>query len=230
MNAGGAYGAGKAGQAFDPLTFFRRPAIILRCLAVLFAIIVFGCLTSEGYLEDKCIMNESGACGFAILIGVLAFLGGLALLALEAKFESISSIKIRRRAVIGDLGFTAGWAFFWFVAFCYMVNQWGKTTEEPEEGEPKDYGRTNANAAITFAFFSVFVWAGCAYFTYLRYRQGAANAFAPSGLDGDLGGPGGLGGMPRGGGGYASYPGAPDDHYQEAPGAGGQQGFQSPAY
>lgn len=78
MNTGGAYGAGKAGGAFDPLTFIRRPQVILRIVSILFAIIVFSCIASEGYLDDKCIINDSGACGWTVGVGVLAFLGNAA--------------------------------------------------------------------------------------------------------------------------------------------------------
>lgn len=39
MNAGGAYGGGKAGAAFDPVTFVQRPQVILRAL----------CWVSNGY-------------------------------------------------------------------------------------------------------------------------------------------------------------------------------------
>lgn len=33
MEAGGAYGGGKAGAAFDPITFVQRPQVILRALS-----------------------------------------------------------------------------------------------------------------------------------------------------------------------------------------------------
>ena len=145
----------------------------------------------------------------------------MGLLALEARFEQISSVKIRRRAVLADLGFTAAWAFCWFIGFCYMANQWSKTEEDSTIA---GYGETNAQAAVAFSFFSIPVWLALAYLSYLRYQQGVANAFNP-GFESDA-----AGGMPRGG--YSSYPGAPDDHYQEAPFAspGQNQGFQSPAY
>lgn len=32
MNAGGAYGGGKAGGAFDPLTFAMKPQVVIRAL------------------------------------------------------------------------------------------------------------------------------------------------------------------------------------------------------
>lgn len=33
MSSGGAYGAGKAGVAFDPLVFFQRPQVIIRIIS-----------------------------------------------------------------------------------------------------------------------------------------------------------------------------------------------------
>ena len=39
--AGGAYGAGKAGGDFDPVTFIKKPVTILRILSWVFAIVVF---------------------------------------------------------------------------------------------------------------------------------------------------------------------------------------------
>lgn len=32
INAGGAYGGGKAGGAFDPLTFAMKPQVVIRAL------------------------------------------------------------------------------------------------------------------------------------------------------------------------------------------------------
>lgn len=32
MNAGGAYGGGKAGGAFDPLSFVMKPQVVIRAL------------------------------------------------------------------------------------------------------------------------------------------------------------------------------------------------------
>ncbi|KAJ8345759.1 hypothetical protein SKAU_G00299520 [Synaphobranchus kaupii] len=48
---GMAYGAGKAGGAFDPLTFFRQPQTILRIVSWLFAIVIFGSIANEGYVN-----------------------------------------------------------------------------------------------------------------------------------------------------------------------------------
>ena len=38
---GGAYGAGKAGGDFDPVTFIKKPVTILRICSWVFAIVVF---------------------------------------------------------------------------------------------------------------------------------------------------------------------------------------------
>ena len=38
---GGAFGAGKAGVDFDPLTFIKKPVTILRILSWVFSIVVF---------------------------------------------------------------------------------------------------------------------------------------------------------------------------------------------
>ncbi|XP_017473496.1 PREDICTED: uncharacterized protein LOC108364356 [Rhagoletis zephyria] len=39
MNAGGAYGGGKAGGAFDPLTFAMKPQVVIRALCWVLEII-----------------------------------------------------------------------------------------------------------------------------------------------------------------------------------------------
>jgi hypothetical protein len=67
-------------------------------------VIVFGCIASEdNYKDGKCPMNESGACGFGISIGVFAFLACIAFLIIDARFDSFSNVKTRKRAVIADM-------------------------------------------------------------------------------------------------------------------------------
>ncbi|CAH0563800.1 unnamed protein product [Brassicogethes aeneus] len=227
MEAQGAYGGGKAGGAFDPISFVQRPQVILRAVCWLFSIIVFGCISSQGWLYDeaskknKCLYNgDSNACNYGVGISVIAFLASMGFIAGEYLFEQMSSVKTRKHYVLGDLGFSGAWAFLYFVGFWYLTNQWGKSTSPANE-----YGVNNVQAAIAFSFFSIFTWAGCAFFAFQRFKQGADSAFATN-YEADSG-------MPTS---FPSYPGGPesDQHYQEPPfSAGPQRGpteFQAPAY
>ncbi|KAL7640274.1 UNVERIFIED_CONTAM: hypothetical protein RMT77_009688 [Armadillidium vulgare] len=206
----GAYGGGKAGAAFDPITFVQRPQVILRAACWLFSVIVFGCISSQGWQKDPvtnkevCLYNKDGnACNYGVGISVIAFLASIGFIVGEYLFEQMPSIKTRKHYVLGDLGFSGFWAFLFFVGFCYLTNQWNKT-EEIAGG----IGVNNMQAAIAFSFFSIFTWAALAYLAFLRYKQGAEQAFAPS-----------YEAEPGNEGGYSSYPDAvdPDGGYSQPP-------------
>uniref|UniRef100_G1LWH3 Synaptogyrin 1 n=1 Tax=Ailuropoda melanoleuca TaxID=9646 RepID=G1LWH3_AILME len=159
---GGAYGAGKAGGAFDPHTLVRQPHTILRVVSWVFSIVVFGSIVNEGYLnsnsggEQLCIYNHNpSACSYGVAVGVLAFLTCLLYLALDVYFPQISSVKDRKKAVLSDIGVSAFWAFLWFVGFCFLANQW--QVSKPKDN-PMNEGTDAARAAITFSFFSIFTW------------------------------------------------------------------------
>lgn len=88
-------------------------SLVLYFLLQLFAIIVFGCISSQGYKynpkEDKevCLYNEdNNACNYGVGIGVIAFLASIAFLVGEFMFEQMSSVKTRKHYVLGDLGFS----------------------------------------------------------------------------------------------------------------------------
>lgn len=75
----------------------------------LFAIIVFGCISSKGYIlkdgKEVCLYNEdTNACNYGVGIGVLAFLASIGFLAGEYLFEQMSSVKTRKHFVLIDLG------------------------------------------------------------------------------------------------------------------------------
>ena len=119
----------------------------------LFAIIVFGCISSTGwfFLHDKqkevCIMNEdSSACHFATFVVIIGFLVG------EWFFEQMSSIKSRKHYVILDMAFSGLWALFYAIAFIYMANSWRKADQMFA------IFQANIIGAIIFAFLSVFCW------------------------------------------------------------------------
>nr|XP_025138263.1 LOW QUALITY PROTEIN: synaptogyrin-1 [Bubalus bubalis] len=199
---GGAYGAGKAGGAFDPYTLVRQPHTILRVVSWVFSIVVFGSIVNEGYLnspsesKEFCIYNRNpNACGYGVTVGVLAFLTCLLYLALDVYFPQISSVKDRKKAVLSDIGSLgwgnrvagcckgtdlgsqgwqqAFWAFLWFVGFCFLANQW--QVSEPKDN-PLNEGTDAARAAIAFSFFSIFTWAGQAVLAFQRYQIGADSA------------------------------------------------------
>ncbi|GJQ80921.1 hypothetical protein Trydic_g4738 [Trypoxylus dichotomus] len=228
MEGIGAYGGGKAGGAFDPVAFVRRPQVILRAVCWLFSIIVFGCISSQGWWynpttkTEECLYNgDSNACNYGVGISVIAFLASMGFLAGEYLFEQMSSVKTRKHYVLGDLGFSGFWSFLYFVGFWYLTSKWGKAT-----APPSGYGVNNVRAAIAFSFFSIFTWAGCAFFAFQRFRQGADAAFATN-YEADTT-------LPTS---YPTYPGAPDgdQQYQEPPFSSGinQRGpadFQAPAY
>lgn len=83
--------------------------------------IVFASISTEAsYKQGTCPMNNDGtACGYGILIGVIGFLGCIAFLILDARFENFSSIKIRKRVVVADMVFSCncGQIFFFFLKF-----------------------------------------------------------------------------------------------------------------
>lgn len=175
-----AYGAGKAGGAFDPLAFFQQPQTILRIVSWIFSIVILGCIANEGYVnrpdevEEYCIFNRNqNACNYGVAMGSLAFLSCAAFLALDVYFPQISGVKDRKKAVLADIGLSAFWSFIWFVGFCFLTNQW--QVANPEDNPLKE-GADAARAAITFSFFSIFTWAGLAFLGFQRYKLGASSS------------------------------------------------------
>ncbi|XP_062874649.1 synaptogyrin-1a isoform X1 [Trichomycterus rosablanca] len=175
-----AYGAGKAGGAFDPLSFIQQPQTVLRLVSWVFSIVIFGCIANEGYVnppneqEEYCIFNQNqNACNYGVTMGSLTFLTCIAFLALDAYFPQISGIKDRKKVVIADIGVSGFWSFIWFVGFCFLANQWqvAKT-----EDNPLNEGADAARAAITFSFFSIFTWAGQAFLAFQRYKLGTSSS------------------------------------------------------
>uniref|UniRef100_A0A3P8PVS4 MARVEL domain-containing protein n=1 Tax=Astatotilapia calliptera TaxID=8154 RepID=A0A3P8PVS4_ASTCA len=157
-----AYGAGKAGGAFDPATFIRQPQTVVRILCWLFSIVILGCVANEGYVnrpeevDPYCIFNRNqNACNYGITMGTLGFLCSAAFLALDVYFPQISGVKDRKKAVMADIVVSALWAFIWFVGFCFLANQWQVSKKEDN---PLNEGADAARATIVFSFFSIFTW------------------------------------------------------------------------
>lgn len=92
----------------------RQALSATRCPQV-FSIAVFGPIVNEGYVnsdsgpELRCVFNgNTGACRFGVALGLGAFLACAAFLLLDVRFQQISSVRDRRRAVLLDLGFSGG--------------------------------------------------------------------------------------------------------------------------
>ncbi|XP_068110901.1 synaptogyrin-1 [Hyperolius riggenbachi] len=147
---GGAYGAGKAGGAFDPQTFIRQPHTVLRMVS--WAL----------WLK---VLQATGSLPFPV-----RFVFDLGLVHTDGRRrcrpEAASSC---------DVSFVGGglWAFFWFVGFCFLANQWQVTKMEQSL---LNEGADAARAAIAFSFFSIFTWAGQAVLAYQRYTLGSDSA------------------------------------------------------
>ncbi|NXG09711.1 SNG3 protein, partial [Sakesphorus luctuosus] len=173
---GASFGAGRAGGAIDPVDFVKQPQTLLRVTTWIFSIVVFGSIVNECYVNKdsrdptlRCIFNENeSACSYGIAVGIIAFFGCLFFCILDLYFQQISSVKDRKRAVLLDLGFSGFLAFLWFVAFCFLANQWQRTTLTPGFAQGADAAR----AAITFSFFSIIVWVVLALRALQRYRLG----------------------------------------------------------
>lgn len=78
----------------------------------MFAIIVFGCISSQGWRpvdekKDVCLYNgDANACNYGVGIGVIAFLASMVFIVGEYLFEQMSSVKTRKHYVLADLGFS----------------------------------------------------------------------------------------------------------------------------
>lgn len=93
----------------------------------LFAIIVFGCISSQGWNvqegsnKDVCIYNQdSNACNYGVAIGVIAFLASMGFIVGEYFFEQMSSVKTRKHYVLGDLGFSGIFIYIIISKYIYI--------------------------------------------------------------------------------------------------------------
>eukprot|EP00054_Salpingoeca_dolichothecata_P011190 m.62207 g.62207 ORF g.62207 m.62207 type:complete len:197 (-) comp19345_c0_seq1:304-894(-) len=150
----------------NPTAFFLHPASILRFLEILCAIIVFGALAANGSSRGHSVYNDKDEpLHFAIGVGVSAFLVALGLLIARGVTElHPPSAPHHKKVVITGLALSAFWAFLWFVAFCWLANQWSKTKGKG------DFNKKYVNAAqsaIAFSFFSVIFWGGSVFYGVL---------------------------------------------------------------
>ncbi|XP_015446432.1 synaptogyrin-3 [Pteropus alecto] len=166
----------RASPTHTSFRLLRRELALPRSpVATVFSIAVFGPIVNEGYVnsdsgpELRCVFNgNTGACRFGVALGLGAFLACAAFLLLDVRFQQISSVRDRRRAVLLDLGFSGLWSFLWFVGFCFLTNQWQRTAPGPGTKQAGDAAR----AAIAFSFFSIFSWVALTVKALQRFRLG----------------------------------------------------------
>ncbi|KRX79525.1 Synaptogyrin-2 [Trichinella sp. T6] len=199
---GRAYGAGMAGSEINWRKAIQNPRCILRAVCMLFAIIVFGSISSRAWYKNPggdviCLFGESnfscalgnglGIWSFLMCIGMIVsgkifnpFIKNLNYFLLDIMFENISAISTRKRVVVGDLASSGIMTFLWFIAFCTLANKWSsmKLTDAMK------VAASPCEAAIAFSFFSTISWvnlvAGLAFLGWKRYKEGAESAFAPT--------------------------------------------------
>ncbi|XP_027872961.1 synaptogyrin-2b [Xiphophorus couchianus] len=179
-----AYGVALAGVGFDFYKFVRQPQTIVRVLSWVFALVVFACITTEGYVnppsssQAKCIFNQSDStCQYAVGVGVIAFLACVAFLMLDVYVPFMSNAQDRKYAVMADLGFSGVWTFLWLVCFCLLASQWSRTHDV--RAIPEDAAR----ATIAFSFFSIATWGILTYFALGRFRRGVDDVSIPTYTD-----------------------------------------------
>uniref|UniRef100_A0A8K9Y3B8 Synaptogyrin 3a n=1 Tax=Oncorhynchus mykiss TaxID=8022 RepID=A0A8K9Y3B8_ONCMY len=157
----GSFGAGLAGAAFDPVSFIKQPTTILRVLSWVFSLVVFASIVNEGYVNLgserlHCVFNKNAdACNYGVFCGLVGLLLCSFFFLLDVKFQQISSIKDRKKAVMLEVGVSGFWTFLWFVSFCFLANQWSRTAPEDL---PLNQGADAARASIAFSFFSILTW------------------------------------------------------------------------
>ena len=73
-------------------------------LLQIFAIVVFGCIATN-VNNHSCPYVSPGACGYGTAVGIVAFMGLVAFVVLDALFESIINLDNRRYVVISEISF-----------------------------------------------------------------------------------------------------------------------------
>ncbi|XP_065826426.1 synaptogyrin-2-like [Oscarella lobularis] len=163
-------------MAFDLLEYIKTPRVILRLFAILFAVIVFGCISDGVTTGSYAILNtcafdhDDNACRFGIAVGVLAFVDGLVFLVVYAlvqgRDEATSFVKY---AAIADFVVSIVWSFTWLVCFCYLADRWRTTAGRWTHLTA--HVQNNAQAALAFSFFSIGVWVALEILAFLRWRK-----------------------------------------------------------
>ncbi|XP_020859318.1 synaptogyrin-4 [Phascolarctos cinereus] len=157
----------------EVVQFVKKPKTVSRIFAGVFSLIVFATLLTDGYQnltsssQLHCVLNDNRvACSFAVVTGLLAFLGCLLFLTLDSLAARITSTRLKTTVLLLDFSLSVIWVGVWFVGFCFLANQW-------QRSPPHHYllGNSSAKAAIAFSFFSIPVWMALAYLALQDLRS-----------------------------------------------------------
>ncbi|KFV61361.1 Synaptogyrin-3 [Dryobates pubescens] len=223
---GASFGAGRAGGAIDPVDFVKQPQTILRVTTWVRngrsrpgnggAGLGTGCAVGSARCKVRCL------CSMQLLLQGAVSVARCSARAVPGRCATPVSAGVGRGSP--ELSSLAGFlSFLWFVAFCFLANQWQRTTMSRGAWQGADAAR----AAITFSFFSIIVWVALALKALQRYRLGTdMSLFATEQLAADAGVP------------YPGYPGGSGvestDTYQSPPFTDtlepNPKGYQVPAY
>ena len=157
--------------------YLYKVEIYVRFIAILFSIIVFGCIADKAYEPGWCVMNTSAACDYGIVVGVIALLSNVIIILIDLSMELVIHITLYRIMAALTLAFNLLWGFNWFVVFCFMANQWSLSPkhlyyEHFKQGVPIV---NNVQAAITFSLFSFLLYLVIVVLGVMRLLRGPGN-------------------------------------------------------
>ena len=165
-------------------TILLKFEIYLRLIAILFAIIVFSCISDKSFYElpvddvltTVCLYDyEIGACNYGISIGVITFLSNFLLICIDVGMELVSIRQIIYRIIaLTMLLFNITLGFNWFVLYSLLTNHWNHFPSDSVELLPPQY-IDGTQTAIAFSFFSIFLYIGIDLLGILRVIRGSGN-------------------------------------------------------
>ncbi|KAI0215259.1 Synaptogyrin [Lamellibrachia satsuma] len=163
---GGAYVAGMVTDHFDCSSYIKKPQVKLRSIGLVFSVIVLTLILC-GLDGTQCVLHEFAGYFFYISVDVIALLGLVGFLVLDALFDNISSVQRRKYVVIADMAFSGFWTVMWFACFCYLTDN---VFTGYVEGDA-------VHAGIAFSFFSIPAFAGLTYMAVMKARKEVGGVF-----------------------------------------------------
>ncbi|KAL5473561.1 hypothetical protein EMCRGX_G028054 [Ephydatia muelleri] len=161
---------GKTSQHSVLRNILVSPPIYLRFVSIVFAILVFGCVSDQVHDTGSCLYGRAlnrnsgniDCCNFATAVGVIGFLLSILFLLKEflvAVLDFSQYTKFNRVVAIMETVSSSVWAFMWFVAFVFTAHQLRITDPVFLSGNPVAHC---ARAVVAFSFFSTLLWIGMA--------------------------------------------------------------------